>query len=261
MKRRILWTCLILTLIGVFSASFLWLKSHRSPQLLGKCFHRVNTSKKVVALTFDDGPSSHTQEILDILRLHNVQATFFLLGKHAEQHPNLVRQIYEEGHDIGNHSFSHEPLIFKSLAFIREEINKTDQIIRLSGYPRTIHFRAPYGRKLIGLPWILHKANRPHILFDVIPDDWASPGVATIVNRILAQTKPGSIILCHDGNGDNIGQDRLQTVQALPIVIQKLKANGYQFVTISELLEIESILKNARGGTRTHTSCLTTTSK
>ena len=141
MKRRILWTCLILTLIGVFSASFLWLKSHRSPQLLGKCFHRVNTSKKVVALTFDDGPSSHTQEILDILRLHNVQATFFLLGKHAEQHPNLVRQIYEEGHDIGNHSFSHEPLIFKSLAFIREEINKTDQIIRLSGYPRTIHFR------------------------------------------------------------------------------------------------------------------------
>ena len=70
-------------------------------------------------------------------------------------------------------------------------------------------------------------------------DDWASPGVATIVDRILAQTKPGSIILCHDGNGDNMGQDRLQTVTALPLVIEKLRAAGYQFVTISDLLTKE----------------------
>lgn len=240
MKRQVIWVCLILILIGTSYGLFLWLKSHRSPQLFGRCVHRVDTSEKVIALTFDDGPSADTKEILNVLRLHEVPATFFILGKNAEQFPELVRQIHEEGHDIGNHSYSHQPLIFKSLVFIQEEIEKTDQIIKQSGYQGTIHFRAPYGRKLIGLPWVLYKSKRPHILFDVIPDDWATPGVDTIVNRILAQTKPGSIILCHDGNGDNVGQDRSQTIQAIPIVIQELRAAGYQFVTISKLLKFDS---------------------
>lgn len=239
MKKKIIWIGLSLILLLSSYIFFMWLKSYRSPQILGKCVHRVDTSIKVVALTFDDGPSEHTEEILKVLRSHEVPATFFLLGQNAEQCPALVRQIYEGGHEIGNHSYSHQLFIFRSLAFMREEIEKTDQVIRETGYQGTIHFRAPYGKKLIGLPWILYKSQRPHILFDVIPEDWASPGVATIVNRILAQTKPGSIILCHDGNGDNMGQDRLQTVQAMPIVIEKLKAEGYRFVTISELLALE----------------------
>jgi peptidoglycan-N-acetylglucosamine deacetylase len=240
MKRKILWTGLAVALVVFSYVFFAWVKSHRSPQILGKCIHRVNTPMKVVALTFDDGPSQHTEEILKILHSKGVLATFFLLGQNAERFPALVRQIHEEGHEIGNHSYSHHPLIFKSLAFMREEIEKTDQIIREAGYQGTIHFRAPYGRKLVGLPWILYKTQRPHILFDVIPDDWASPGVSTIVNRILSQTKPGSIILCHDGNGDNVGQDRWQTVEALPLIIEKLKASGYQFATISELLTAEN---------------------
>jgi peptidoglycan-N-acetylglucosamine deacetylase len=239
MKKKVIWSCLILIFLALGYSTYLWLKSHRSPQLLGKSVHRVKTDKKVVALTFDDGPSPHTKELLDILRAYEVPATFFLLGKNAAQYPHLVRQMYQAGHEIGNHSYSHEPLIFKSVAFIREEIEKTDQLIRQSGYQGTIHFRAPYGRKLIWLPWILYKAKRPHILFDVIPDDWASPGVETIVNRIVAQTKPGSIILCHDGNGDEKGLNRSQTVQAIPLVIEKLSGAGYQFVTISELLKLD----------------------
>lgn len=224
-------------MIGTSYGVFLWLKSYRSPQLFGCCIHRINTSEKIVALTFDDGPSVYTEEILNILHFNNIQATFFLLGKNAEQFPTLVKRIYKEGHDIGNHSYSHEPLIFKSLTFIRQEIETTDQIIRQSGYEGTIHFRAPYGRKLIGLPWVLYKSNRPHILFDVIPDDWESPGVSTIVERVLTQVKPGSIILCHDGNADNKGQNRLQTVEAIPIIIKKLTSDGYRFVTITELLK------------------------
>lgn len=237
--KKAIWICLTLMVIGSSCGLFLWLKSHHSPQLFGRCIHRISTSEKIIALTFDDGPSVYTEEILNILRVNNTQATFFLLGKHAEQFPNLIQQIYKEGHDIGNHSYSHESLIFKSLAFIRKEIEVTDQIIKQSGYEGTIHFRAPYGRKLIGLPWILYKSNRPHILFDVVSNDWASPGVSVIVHHVLTQVKPGSIILCHDGNGDNMGQDRSQTVQAIPIIIQKLKANGYRFVTISELLKDE----------------------
>jgi peptidoglycan-N-acetylglucosamine deacetylase len=239
MKRKSFSVCLILLFLALSYVSFLWLKSHRSPQLMGKYFHRVNTSEKVVALTFDDGPSIYTKDILDILRQHDVKATFFILGKNAVQYPLVLRQIHEEGHEIGNHSFSHEPLIFKSLAFIRDEIDKTDRLIRQSGYQGPIHFRAPYGRKLLGLPWILYQTKRIHVLFDVIPDDWASPSVDKIVNRIVEQTKPGSIILCHDGNGDNTGEDRLQTVQAMPIVIQELKKAGYRFLTITELLKFD----------------------
>jgi chitin deacetylase len=134
MKKRAVWICLTLILIGISYGLFLWLKSYHSPQLFGRCIHRVHTSEKVIALTFDDGPSSQTKEILDVLRLNEVPATFFILGKNAEQFPDLVRQISEEGHDIGNHSYSHQPLIFQSLAFIQEEIEKTDQIIKQSGY-------------------------------------------------------------------------------------------------------------------------------
>lgn len=237
MKRRSIWICLTLALIASSYILLLWLKSHRSPQLLGRCIHRIDTLEKVVALTFDDGPSFYTEEILDILRLHKVQATFFLLGQNIEQFPVLAQQIYKEGHEMGNHSYSHQSLIFKSCAFIREEIEKTDQLIKESGYQGIIHFRAPYGRKLLGLAWVLYKSKRPHILFDVIPDDWACPGVTAIVNRVLSQTKPGSIILFHDGNGDNVAQDRSQTVQALSLIIKELKTAGYQFVTISELLD------------------------
>ncbi len=239
MNRRLSRICLVFALLTCGYALFLWFKSYRSPQIFGKCIRRVDTLEKVVALTFDDGPSQHTREILEVLRSHGVSATFFLLGSNAERFPDLVRQIYAEGHEIGNHSYSHRPLIFKSLAFIREEIDKTDQIIRQSGYQGRIHFRAPYGRKLVGLPWVLYKSQRPHILFDVIPDDWTSPGVSVIISRILAQTRPGSIILCHDGDGDHIGQNRSQTVQAIPIVIQKLNTAGYRFVTVSELLEAD----------------------
>ncbi|MBY0528739.1 MAG: polysaccharide deacetylase family protein [Rhabdochlamydiaceae bacterium] len=239
MKQKMLWIVLIFILLLCSYVFFMWFKSHRSFQILGKCIHRVETSSKVVALTFDDGPSEDTEEILKILSSHEVPATFFLLGQNVERFPSFVRRMYEQGHEIGNHSYSHRPFIFKTLAFMRDEIEKTDCVIRQSGYEGTIHFRAPYGRKLIGLPWILYKSKRPHILFDVIPDDWASPGVSTIVNRIVAQTRPGSIILCHDGNGDQTGDDRSQTVQALPIVIDKLRAEGYRFVTISELLTFE----------------------
>ncbi len=242
MKKKLIWIFLTLTLVAPFYALFLWLRSHRSPHFFGKCIHRIKTPEKVVALTFDDGPSYYTKEILQILNLNDVPATFFLLGKNVERFPAIVHQIYEEGHEIGNHSYSHPTMIFKSLAFMKDEIDKTDNLIKQSGYKGTIHFRAPYGRKFVGLPWILYKSKRPHILFDVIPNDWASPGVITIVNRILTQTKPGSIILCHDGNGDNIGENRWQTVQAIPIVIERLKNDGYRFVTISELLKLDPSL-------------------
>ena len=105
--KRAIWACLGVALFLCSSVFLMWLKSHRSPQIFGKCVHRVNTQQRVVALTFDDGPSEHTEEIVKILKAHSVPATFFLLGRNVEQLPALVRQIYEEGNEIGNHSYTH----------------------------------------------------------------------------------------------------------------------------------------------------------
>lgn len=149
-----------------------------------------------------------------------MQATFFLMGQHAEQFPNLVKRIYKEGHEIGNHSYSHPRFVSKSLDFIRQEIESTDAIIRNLGYTKRIHFRAPYGKKRVRLPWFLYKSRRPHILFDVTPGDWTNPGVNVIVKRVVNQVKPGSIILFHDGCEDDLlKKDKSQTVKAVPDII------------------------------------------
>ena len=196
----------------------------------------------MAALTFDDGPSiPFTSDILDILKKHQVKATFFLLGNRAEQQPELVKRIYREGHEIGNHSWSHKRFIFKTPSFIREEIDKTDNLIRELGYTGTIHFRAPYGNKFLVLPWILHKMNRPHILFDVIAKDWEFPPPQLITDRIIEQLHPGAIIVLHDGDGDHFvdPETRINTVDSLESLIKETRANGYQLVTISELLKQE----------------------
>lgn len=225
-----------LLLVGCGGALY-WLKGHSSPQLIGKAYFSIKTDKKIVALTFDDGPSvPFTSEILDALREYGVKATFFVLGKNAKFHPELIQRIYQEGHEVGNHSWSHERLIFKTPTFIRNEIARTDQLIRSTGYQGSIPFRAPYGNKLLILPWILKSMDRPHILFDVIAKDWEGPSPHVITQRIMEQLHPGAIILLHDADGENAGGNRSKTVQALKPLIETVKAQGYQFLTISELL-------------------------
>lgn len=227
---------LFLVILAGVTMIFRWLKSYRSPQLFGKLITRINTSKKIVALTYDDGPNPpFTNAILDILKKHQVLATFFIVGKLSEKYPEIVVEIYKQGHELGNHSWNHDQLIFRSNTFVNDEIKKTDDYLRDLGYQGEIHFRAPYGYKLFSLPWILSSQKRKHILFDVVPNDWSFPGVSVIVERVLSKVRPGSIISLHDGYGE-----RQQTVEATDEIITKLKAIGYSFVTISELIKNEN---------------------
>ncbi len=215
------------------TALFLYIKSYRSPQLYGEAVFRVATDEKLVALTYDDGPSPlYTPEILRLLRERGAKATFFVLGSEAVKYPELIKKIYSDGHEIGNHSWTHEQLIFCTPSFVRSQIDRTDAVLKELGYRGPIPFRAPYGRKLLALPWVLHSTNRRHILFDVIPYDWERPGSAIIAERAVIETQPGSIILLHDGRGE-----RSQTVEATGEIIDALHSQGYRFVTISELLE------------------------
>lgn len=229
--RLIFVFCIILSLFLTIK-TFLWFKSYRAPQIFGVVINRINTNDKVVALTYDDGPNPpFTDQLLKVLSDNNTKATFFLLGENLVKNPEYIQKITSQGHDIGNHTWSHKQLIFKSPTFIKNEIEKTDSLIRSQGYLKDIHFRAPYGRKLFILPWILSSQGRKHILFDVAPDDWENPGIYIVIKRVISSVKPGSIILLHDGGGD-----RSQTVEATKSIIDILKKDGYSFLTISEML-------------------------
>lgn len=197
-----------------------------------------------VALTFDDGPDPQwTPQILDILQREHVPASFFIIGENGQANPQLVKRIVAEGHDIGNHSFTH-PNMGEILGRLTElELNATQRLIEaLTGHSTRL-FRAPYfGDAEPQTPDEVEPAAIANRLGYIIvglrvdPDDWARPGAAAIVQRTLAGlTNPnpderGQVVLLHDGGGD-----RAQTIAALPELIHTLRAQGYQFTTVSQL--------------------------
>jgi peptidoglycan/xylan/chitin deacetylase (PgdA/CDA1 family) len=226
----------ILSLIGILlvSTSAWKFSKSRTLQFFGGIVPRVDTVVPVVALTFDDGPSSQfTEEVLSILREQEVKATFFVTGQALEEAMAAAQRIVAEGHELGNHSYSHQHMMLKSYSFIQREIEKTDQLIRATGYEGDIHFRSPYGKKLVLLPYYLSRTGRLNIFMDVEPESY--PEIAAdadrIVEHVLTKARPGSIILLHV-----MAESRTESRKAIPGIIQGLKEQGYSFVTVSELL-------------------------
>ena len=201
-------------------------------QILGELITHVDTKEKVVALTYDDGPNPpYTNQLLNLLERLQVKATFFVVGKNVEQHPETVQLLVSKGHELGNHSYSHAQLVWKTPWFVRSEIEKTDKLLRQLGVKQEIHFRAPYGFKLLILPYLLAKMHKKNIMWSVNPRDFAEGNSEVIENYVVEQVRPGSIILMHDGGGD-----RSPTIAATEGLIQKLQEQGYQFKTVSELM-------------------------
>jgi peptidoglycan/xylan/chitin deacetylase (PgdA/CDA1 family) len=219
--------------VVLVAAGTLWnLSSSRTFQFFGELVHRVDTTAKVVALTFDDGPDpAGAQQVLDVLREEEVTATFFLMGRDLQSHPELGRKIAEAGHEIGNHTYNHQRMVGVLPSTVAREIEDTDAQIRKTGYQGDIHFRPPNGKKLFALPHYLSEHNRKTIMWDVEPDSAGTPSAQQIERETLDQTKPGSIILLHP-----MYQGRDQTRQALRPIIGQLKERGYRFVTVSALL-------------------------
>jgi peptidoglycan/xylan/chitin deacetylase (PgdA/CDA1 family) len=215
----------------------------RTSQLFGEIVPRVETSAPVVALTFDDGPTQYTEEILALLREEGVRATFFVTGQEVERNTLEARRIVAEGHELGNHSYSHQHMVYRSLFFIRQEIERTDGLIRAAGYERDIHVRAPYCKKLALLPYYLSVTERKSITFDVEPESY--PEVAgdadAIAAHVLERARPGSIILLHV-----MQEGRAESRRAIPGVVRGLRDRGYSFVTVSELLAFPSKLVLSR---------------
>ncbi len=202
---------------------------------MGELVTRVETSDPVVALTFDDGPvPAYTDSILAVLARFEVPATFFMVGSAMQDNPGIVARVLEQGHELGNHSFSHPQLLLKLPGDIRREIESTDSLIRAAGQDGEIFVRPPYGKRLLGLPLYLRSQNRPVVLWDLEPDTYRSQadGVVQYVNE---NVRPGSIILLHvEVPG------RAQNRAALPRILSDLQERGYRFVTLSQLMALRS---------------------
>ena len=198
-----------------------------------KIYRHGNRKEKSIALTFDDGPHPlFTVSILKSLAEYNIKATFFITGKDAEEHSELVQKIIHEGHEIGNHSFSHKSLIFRSIIFIINEIEKTDKILKNLGVKGEIYFRPPYGRIGAIARMVLRKMRKKIILWDNGPKDFKCLSCEEVVDKVLKKLKPGSIIVLHDGGG----VDRSITVKAVDMLIPEILKKGYKFQTVSELI-------------------------
>jgi peptidoglycan/xylan/chitin deacetylase (PgdA/CDA1 family) len=224
---------IVVAVVAVTTAAYKVSKS-RTFQFFGEIVSRVNTRQKVVALTFDDGPTPGvTEEVLSILNEAGVKATFFVIGVELERNLEEGRKIVAAGHELGNHTYSHERMVLKTPSFIKSEIERTDQLIRQAGYQSTIHFRPPFGKKLILLPYFLSRTSRKTITWDVEPDSY--PEIAADSNKIVAhvmeKVRPGSIILLHV-----MYESRGESLKAVKGVIAGLKGEGYSFKTVSEML-------------------------
>ena len=218
---------LILVFFGVYKIS-----KSRWFQFFGDITSSVNTEERVVALTFDDGPTEYTNTVLDILEGKNVSATFYVTGLDLEKHSDIGTAIVEAGHDLGNHSYSHSRFLLKSQHFIDNEIQTTSELIRQAGFDGEITFRPPYGKKLFGLPWYLMMHGIKTVTWDVEPDSFGSES-DSIVQYTIEHVKNGSIILLHSSCESCNGQR-----EAIQKIIDALNEQGYGFVKVSELLRL-----------------------
>jgi peptidoglycan/xylan/chitin deacetylase (PgdA/CDA1 family) len=208
--------------------------------LYGNVFSHAITNDKVIALTFDDGPNgTTTNQVLDILKKENVKATFFLVGDNVTYYPEIAKRISDEGYEIGNHTTHHvRSLPLRRSRLIQKDLRTTNDIIFAATGQTPKFFRPPFGFRT---PWALDAAEA----MGLIPTTWSDQAhdyeykdPKIIVTKIMAGVKPGRVIVLHDGDRTIHGVEYPALIQALPTIIENLKSQGYQFLTMSELYKI-----------------------
>jgi peptidoglycan/xylan/chitin deacetylase (PgdA/CDA1 family)/uncharacterized membrane protein YbhN (UPF0104 family) len=226
-----------------------WASFTPNSPLFGRVVTGRGTNDRVLALTFDDGPSSEwTPHVLDALREGGARATFFVLGRHAEAHPELIRRMIAEGHEIASHGYDHALLTFASQTDVDLQLSRTeDSLAKALGEPAGARlFRAPHGFRN---PFVGRAtARRGYEVVGWTKGVWdtAKPGVEVIVRRTSGGFRPGGILLLHDADGSGAGDDRRQTAEAVPEIVERAHAAGYELVTVSDLATRAPARRTAR---------------
>ncbi len=244
-----MWLCAALAALSLTGFVAYEVAENPGNQLFGSTVVSGPADRKVVALTYDDGPNPpYTTAILDVLKSEHVHATFFVVGRAVQAYPAVVRREAALGHLVGNHSWSHEHLIVETPAHLRGSLERTDAAIERASGQRVRFMRPPFGARDWLVLDVTRKLGLVPVMWSVpLAKDWEYPNAATIAARIVPNVRDGSIIVLHDGNrGLLCGRDRLSAhicdrkadVQATRLIVRALKARGFRFVTIAQLVDL-----------------------
>jgi peptidoglycan/xylan/chitin deacetylase (PgdA/CDA1 family) len=204
----------------------------------GQTFTGVRRGSKQLAFTYDDGPNDpHTQRLLDVLARHNVHATFFLIGRYVQQRPDIVRELVKAGHVIGNHTFTHPLLIFKSGRELRTQLENCERALTDAVGEHSNLFRPPFGGRRPAVLRIARQMKLDPVMWNVTGYDWNASSVEHIEHRVTSQVRGGDVILLHDGGHREFGADRSFTITATDRLISRYKAEGYEFVTVPAMMQ------------------------
>lgn len=205
-------------------------------QWYGRTFFAGARGSKQIALTYDDGPNDpHTFKLLEVLAKHDVRATFFMMGRYAQQRPDIARAVAQTGHVIGNHTLTHPNLIFKSAAETRRELVECRKVLHEAIGEHSNLFRPPFGGRRPATLRVARELGLQPVMWNVIGYDWDAPSAEVIEKKIVRQMRGGDVILLHDGEHRAFGADRAQTVIATENLIRRYKDQGCEFLTVEEM--------------------------
>jgi peptidoglycan-N-acetylglucosamine deacetylase len=227
-------------LIGLTAAAAASAAGYQSMAPTGQWYGRTIASgvrgSKQIALTYDDGPNDpHTLKLLDVLAKHGVRATFFMIGRYVQQRPDIARAVAQAGHIIGNHTFTHPLLIFKSAAQTHTELLDCQSALQDAIGEHSSLFRPPFGGRRPATLRIARELGMQTVMWNVTGYDWNAPPAAVIEKKVARQMQGGDVILLHDGSHCAQGADRAQTVIATDNLIRRYRDQGYEFVTVEQM--------------------------
>lgn len=206
-------------------------------QWFGRTFAGLGRGSKQLALSYDDGPNDpHTLRLLEVLARHNVHATFFMIGRYVQRRPDIVRELIRAGHVVGNHTFTHPLLTFKTTQELKTELENCERALNDAVGEHSKLFRPPFGGRRPAVLSTARGMGLEPIMWDVTGYDWNATSAEYIERKVTRQVRGGNVILLHDGGHRGFGVDRSYTVTATDRLISRYKSEGYGFVTIPEMM-------------------------
>ncbi len=207
-----------------------------SGQWFGRTFIGMGPTSRQLALTYDDGPNDpYTARLLEVLAKHDVRATFFLIGGFVRQRPDIVREVVQAGHIVGNHTFTHPALTFKRASEVTAQLNRCERALTEAVGQHSNLFRPPFGARRPAVLRMVRQIGLEPIMWNVTGYDWNAPSAEHIERKVTSKVRGGDVILLHDGGHRAFGADRSYTVTATDRLIARYKSEGYEFVTIPEM--------------------------
>lgn len=207
-------------------------------QWYGRTFTGLQPECRQLALTYDDGPNDpHTFRLLEVLAKHNVRATFFLIGRFVKQRPDIAREVTRAGHVVGNHTFNHPNLIFATAEQTRTELTACEQALSDAVGEHSRLFRPPFGARRPSTLRIVRALGLEPVMWSVTGWDWKGKAAEYVERKVGQQVRGGDVILLHDGSHAAFGADRSQSVIATDHLIARYRSEGFEFVTIPEMME------------------------